>query len=61
MKDETSKQAPDFIEENLFKQEQETKEEKVKEVLQLEHTLTVEDENYEFPPITFLSEGEKRA
>ena len=60
MKDETSKQAPDFIEENLFKQEQETKEEKVKEVLQLEHTLTVEDENYEFPPITFLSEGEKK-
>ena len=47
MKDETSKQAPDFIEENLFKQEQETKEEKVKEVLQLEHTLTVEDEMYE--------------
>ncbi len=28
MKDETSKQAPEFIEENLFKQEQETKEEK---------------------------------
>lgn len=54
------KQAPDFIEENLFKQEQEKKEEKVKEVLQLEHTLTVEDEHYEFPPIQLLSEGEKR-
>lgn len=54
------KQAPDFIEENLFKQEQEKKEEKVKEVLQLEHTLTVEDEHYEFPPITLLSEGEKK-
>lgn len=53
-------QAPDFIEENLFKQEQEKKEEKVKEVLQLEHTLTVEDEHYEFPPIQLLSEGEKR-
>lgn len=54
------KQSPDFIEENLFKQEQEKKEEKVKEVLQLEHTLTVEDEHYEFPPITLLSEGEKK-
>ena len=53
-------QAPDYIEENLFKKEQETKEEKTKEVLQLEHTLTVEDENYEFPPITLLSEGEKK-
>ena len=28
-----------------------------KEVLQLEHTLTVEDENYEFPPLNLLSEG----
>ncbi|MDO5151666.1 MAG: DNA translocase FtsK, partial [Oscillospiraceae bacterium] len=43
--------------ENLFKQEQEVKEEKTKEVLQLEHTLTVEEENYEFPPIELLSEG----
>ncbi len=44
--------------ENLFKQEQETKEEKTKEVLQLEHAITVEEENYEFPPIELLSEGE---
>ena len=46
---------------NLFKQEVETKEEKVKEVLNLEHTMTVEDENetYEFPPIEMLSEGSK--
>ncbi len=43
--------------ENLFKQEQETKEEKTKEVLQLEHTITVEEENYEFPPIELLDEG----
>ena len=61
MKDETSKQAPEFIEENLFKQEQETKEEKVKEVLQLEHTLTVEDENYEYPPIELLGKPAKKA
>lgn len=42
---------------NLFVQEQEKKEEKVKEVLQLEHTITVEDENYEFPPIDLLTQG----
>ena len=46
---------------NLFKQEVETKEEKVKEVLNLEHTMTAEDENekYEFPPIEMLSQGSK--
>ena len=53
--------SPDVIEANLFKQEQEQKEEKVKEVLQLEHTITVEDENYEFPPLQLLSEPEKKA
>ena len=51
---------PDVIDANLFKTEQETKEEKVKEVLQLEHTVTVEDENYEFPPIQLLSESDKK-
>ena len=51
---------PDVLEANLFKVEQETKEEKVKQVLQLEHTITVEDEHYEFPPIQLLSEGEKK-
>ena len=46
---------------NLFKQEIETKEEKVKEVLNLEHTMTAEKDNefYEFPPIEMLSEGSK--
>ena len=51
---------PDVLEANLFKAEQETKEEKVKQVLQLEHTITVEDEHYEFPPIQLLSEGGKK-
>ncbi len=51
---------PNTIEANLFKQEQEQKEEKTKEVLVLEHTLTTEEEHYEFPPIEFLSEGEGR-
>ncbi len=51
---------PNEIEANLFKEEQETKEEKVKQVLQLEHTITVEDEHYEFPPIQLLAEGDKK-
>ena len=51
------KQAPEFIEDPLFKKQEEQKEDKTKEVLQLEHTLTVEDENYEFPPLNLLSEG----
>ncbi len=54
------KSNPDVIEANLFKAEQETKEEKVKQVLQLEHTLTVEDEDYEFPPIQLLADGDKK-
>ena len=52
---------PDYIENNLFKQEEEKKEEKVKEVLQLEHALVVEDEHYEYPPVELLSKGSKRA
>ena len=54
------KSNPNELEANLFKAEQETKEEKVKQVLQLEHTMTVEDEHYEFPPIQLLAEGEKK-
>ena len=59
-KKDKEESSPDVIEANLFKQEQEKKEEKVKEVLQLEHTITVEDENYEFPPIQLLSEPDKK-
>ena len=59
-KEENQKTNPDVIEANLFKAEQETKEEKVKQVLQLEHTITVEDEHYEFPPVQLLAEGEKK-
>lgn len=58
---EETKQAPDFIEDPLFKKQQEEKEEKTKEVLQLQHAMIIEDENYEFPPLTLLSEGEKKA
>ena len=57
---EKEKFTPNVIESNLFKQEVETKEEKVKEVLNLEHTIAVEEENYEFPPVELLSEGEAK-
>jgi len=45
----------------LFKKQEEEKEDKSKEVLTLEHTLTVEDQNYEFPPMDFLKEGKLTA
>ena len=41
----------------LFTKQEETKEDRSKEVLTLEHALTVEDQNYEFPPIELLKEG----
>lgn len=47
-------------EENFFKQEEEIKEDKTKQVLVLEHTLTVEDENYEFPPLDLMKAGESK-
>ena len=47
---------PDVIESNLFKQEEEQKEDKTKEVLQLEHAMAAQaDENYEYPPLELLS------
>ena len=59
--EEKTKIEPDFIEGNLFKKEEEIKEEKVKEVLQLEHAVAVEDEHYEYPPVELLSKGTKKA
>ncbi len=59
--EEKPKMEPDFIEGNLFKKEEEKKEEKVKEVLQLEHAMAVEDEHYEYPPVELLSKGTKKA
>ena len=52
---------PDVIENNLFKTEEEKKEDKTKEVLQLEHAMEVEDENYEYPPLELLSKASKKA
>jgi S-DNA-T family DNA segregation ATPase FtsK/SpoIIIE len=51
---------PDVIEANLFKEQQEQKEEKTKQILQLEHAQIVEDENYEFPPVSILEKGEAK-
>ena len=42
---------------SLFKKQEELKEDNSKEILTLEHALTVEDENYEFPPVEFLTPG----
>lgn len=44
---------------NLFVQEEEQKQDKTKEVLQLEHTLAVEEDNYVYPPIDILKKMEK--
>ena len=52
---------PDFIENNLFKQEEEQKQDKTKEVLQLEHAMVVEDEHYEYPPVELLAKPGKKA
>ena len=60
-KEKITNNDPDYIENNLFKQEEEKKEEKVKEVLQLEHAVVVEDEHYEYPPVELLSKGSKKA
>ena len=49
-----------YIENNLFKQVGEQKEDKTKEVLQLEHALVVEDEHYEYPPVELLSMNNKK-
>ena len=59
--EEKTKMEPDYIEGNLFKKEEEKIEEKVKEVLQLEHAMAVEDEHYEYPPVELLSKGTKKA
>lgn len=52
---------PEVIENNLFKDVEEQKEEKKRAVLQLEHAMAVEDEHYEYPPVELLSKGSKKA
>ena len=48
------------IEDSLFKQEEEKKEDKTKQVLQLEHTLVVEEDNYVYPTIEYLGQASKK-
>ena len=57
---EKTEMQPDVIENNLFKDVEEQKEEKTKAVLQLEHAMTVEDEHYEYPPMEILSKSNKK-
>lgn len=52
---------PDVLENNLFKDVEEQKEEKKRAVLQLEHAMTVEDEHYEYPPIELLGKPSKKS
>jgi len=59
-KNANMKDDPEFIEGNLFKQEEEKKEDKTKQVLQLEHAMIVEDEHYEYPPVNLLSKNNKK-
>ena len=42
-------------ENNLFVQEEEEKQDKTKQVLRLEHTMAVEEDNYVYPPVDILS------
>lgn len=47
------------VQSNLFVQKEEEKQDKTKQVLQLEHTISVEEDNYVYPPIDILSKMEK--
>lgn len=61
IKKEQKQSSPDELE-NIFKEVQEEKEEKTKAVLQLDHyTHTVDDENYETPPVELLKQGSNKS
>ena len=55
------KQVSPISSDDLFTSQEEEKEAKTKEVLQLDHGITVHDEHYEFPPITLLEEGKNNS
>ena len=59
-KKEQEEMQPDVIDSNLFKEVEEQKEDKKKAVLQLEHSVVVEDEHYEYPPVELLSKPGKK-
>ena len=58
---ESQNKSNHVMEDNLFTVEEEQKESKTRAVLQLEHTLTMEDENYEYPPINLLAKNSKKS
>ncbi len=45
---------------DMFQIEEQEKKDTTKAVLNLEHTMAVEDENYEYPPVNLLSKGDKK-
>ena len=45
---------------DIFVEEEKQKQDNTKAVLQLEHTMTVEDEHYEYPPVNLLTKGDKK-
>ena len=58
---DVEKQNPEELD-NLFKEEKEEKEDKTKAVLNLAHNeVSIEDENYEFPPIELLKMGQSKS
>lgn len=53
---------PNELTSNIFKQEEVVKENKTKEVLQLEHnTIAARDENYEYPPTELMKQGSSKS
>ena len=45
---------------DMFKEVEKEKQDNTKAILQMDHTVTVEDEHYEYPPINLLSKGDKK-
>ena len=58
---ETSNQQRNLAEDAFFTQEEQQKEDKTKQVLQLQHTLVVEEDNYVYPSINLLQKSAKKA
>ena len=52
--------SPNTLESNLFKETVAEKEIETKQQLNLEHTMSVEEDNYEFPPLELLSQGQSK-
>ncbi len=52
---------PNELDNNLFREQEVVKENKTQSVLQLDHsTVSLDDENYECPPIELLKQGERK-